>query len=324
MRRRLIDNTLTCISALCVFQIIRDFFQDIFCLDDANPWINVIIILMEFLFFLMILSNFYYKKSMLVDAFDLLKTMSQNNKLHSLREVVMVVNDQYRKSKDKYKINNAEFQYILIRNEKDYSYDVIYKISLNLKKMFLRNDNKMLKFYAILDINGCMLTNNIPINVLFKTEYNIPDIEFTTFPESVTISKVDHIEQFSSLYEISIQIPQKIIKRFKMNQIQCDISYTVKNNFSLKNDKGISDYNFFIYPNNYGERMGQCTVKVFVPKDEKYSIVCYKFFIRNSVEKIFDFSMNEEEIFKNISYTTFSGSFRPQKNAAYFVNLSKF
>lgn len=261
---------------------------------------------------------------MLVDTFDLLKTMSQNNKLHPLREVVMVVNDQYRKSKDKFKINNGDFQYTLIRNEKDNSYDVIYEIRLKLKKMFFRRDNKMLKFYAIFDIDDSMVTNKIPVNVLFKTEKNLPDIEFITLPESVTISKVDHIERFSGLYEISIQIPKNIIKRFRLNHIQCNISYAVKNNFSLLNDEGNSDYNFFIYPNNYGKRMEQCTVKVFVPKNESYSVVCHKFCIGNLVEKIFDFNRNEEDFFQNISYTIFTGSFKPQKNAAYFINLNKF
>ena len=96
MRRKIIDNTLTCISALCVFQIIRDFIQGIICLDDTYSLINIVITLMEIIIFLVILSNFYCKKRMLVDAFDLLNTMSQNNKLHTLREVVMVINDKYK------------------------------------------------------------------------------------------------------------------------------------------------------------------------------------------------------------------------------------
>ena len=110
MRRRLLDNVLTSISALCVFQVIRDFTQE-YHSDNTYSWINIVITLVELIVFLIILSNFYYKKRMLVDAFDLLKTMSKNNKLHTLREVIMVVNDQYEKSKNKYKISNAEFQY---------------------------------------------------------------------------------------------------------------------------------------------------------------------------------------------------------------------
>lgn len=320
MRRKLLDNTLTSISALCIFQLIRDFIQDFCCTGDDYYWKNIIITSVEVIIFLIILYNFYYKKRMLVDAFDLLKTMSQNNKLHPLREIVMVVNDQYEKSEYRYKVCNAEFQYILDKCKKNY--DVTYKISLELKRRFFRKNNKLLKFYTILDNEGNIENNYVPVTVSFKAIAR-PIVSFITYPEEVTVSKIDHIRKFSSLYEISIQIPEKIIKRFRMNYIQCDISYKVKNNFFLSNDSKNSDYNFFVYPNNYGKKMGQCTVKVLAPKNENYNIVCYRFCVGNVAEKIFDLTTNEEVISQNISYNIFSGSFRPQKNAAYFINLNK-
>ena len=52
MRRKLFDNTLTCISALCVFQIIRDIGNNVIS-DDVSPFINIIITLGEIIIFLM-------------------------------------------------------------------------------------------------------------------------------------------------------------------------------------------------------------------------------------------------------------------------------
>lgn len=180
----------------------------------------------------------------------------------------------------------------------------------------------MLKFYAILDIDGYMETDNIPIDVLLQSR-DIPYIKFTTFPESVTISKIDHIKKFSGLSEIKIHIPEKIIKRFKMNYIRCEISYTVRNNFKLTNNIENCDYNFFIYPNNYGRGMEKCSIKVFVPKDENYGIVCHHFCVGNVADKLLDFYPDEKENNKGMHQIIFSGSFIPQKNTAYFINLKK-
>ncbi|MGY3663199.1 MAG: hypothetical protein ACXAHE_04915 [Roseburia sp. 1XD42-69] len=316
MRRKLFDNTLTCISALCVFQIIRDIGNNVIS-DDVSPFINIIITLGEIIIFLMIIFNFYYKKRMFVDLFDMLKTMTQNNKLHPLREVVMVVNDRYEDSKNRYKICNAEFQYTLIRKDNEKEYDVNYKISLRLKKK--NQKNSILKFYIILDIEGNFKKDEVPINVTF-TAKNGSKISFTTHPQSVTISKIDYNKKFSGLYEINIKIPEIIIKGFKKNYFQCDICYTLENNFSFSIE---NNYNFFIYPDNYGKRIAQCNVNVLVSEDENYNIECYCLCAGNIIEKAFDFIPNKNCNNKDILYKIFSGSFKPLKNSAYFINLRK-
>lgn len=324
MRRRLIDNTLTFISALCVFQIVWDLLEDFHIFEWNNEFLQKIIKLSIAVFaVLVIVYQISCKKKLLVDAFDILKNLSQNNKLHVLREVVMVVNDEYEKSKNKFKIKSANFQYTIFKGDEKNIYDVKYDIQLNFISFFHRKNGNMLKFYAILDTNGHIVLNDIPISISFKTMDN-SDFNFITLPKSATISALDHIDKFSGLYEISFRIPERMIKRFHINYIQCAISYTVKNNFSLTNKSGSCEYNFFIYPNNYGKRVNKCTVKVLVPENQNYSIVCHQFGLKGNAEKIFDCIQNGKQISQHRSYLIFSGSFRPQRNAAYFINLSKF
>ena len=277
---------------------------------------------MEIIIFLVILSNFYCKKRMLVDAFDLLNTMSQNNKLHTLREVVMVINDKYKRSKNEYNIKNAEFQYTLFEGTSDNKYDVKYEICLKIYNFFLKKQEQMLKFYAILDSEEHIVKNNLPIKISIKTEDNSHSISYTTLPTIVTISKLDSIKNFIGLYEICFQIPEEIIKRFKINHIQCDISYILKNNFSLTRDS--CDYNFFIYPNNYGKKVDQCDVRVLVPENQNYSVVCHRFCVGKNAEKIFDLTQNSGQNEQHRLNSVFFSSFKPKKNDAYFVNLTKF
>lgn len=322
MRRRLIDDTLTFISALCVCQIIFDIIDDVQNLENKEQQLGYFVkVVIAVLIIVSICCRVFYKKRLLVDTFDILKSLSQNNKLHPLREIVMVVNDQYEKNKSKYKIKNVIFQYTLIEG-KGNRYNVEYEISLEFYKFFISKHDKMIKFYAILDTNGRKQTKDIPISISFKREDNVSGINFKILPKSVTTSKLDYIDQFSGLYEICFRIPEAVIRKFKKNHIQCSVSYEIKNNFSLTNTFDGNRYNFFIYPNNYGKEIDKCTVNILVPKNQDYSIECHQFCVGNNIEKILDFTQDREINHK--VYSIFRGSFKPRKNTVYFVDLCKF
>ncbi len=320
MRRQLIDNTLTFISALCVYQTINSIFNDFQNFVDTRDYSILIRIVIIISLMGGIIYKIYYEKKSFIDAFDMLNNLAKNNKLHPLREVVMVVNDQYKKRNSKYIIRNAAFHYTLLEDTAN-TYDVIYEIILDFDKIFFSKESKMISFYAILDTN--LSVEKLPINIAFKAENETLNMHFNILPISATVLGIDHIDQFAGLYEICFQIPKTIIDRFRRNQFHCVISYVIENNFSLKDKYANNNYNFFIYTNNYGKKIVNCDVDILVPKDHNFSIICQQLGIGNNVHKISDFIQTKDVIVQGIAYSNFYTSFTPQKNTSYFFDVHK-
>lgn len=199
---------------LDVFQLINGFNADF-------KWNVIITIASVSLTFLILLYLFLYKKK-IISTFQLLKTLCHENKLHTLREVIMTVERNQSKYEYKPKIKSAYFKYTLEDNlSVPDNYDVIYEITFELYNKILfplfhrRKDFILMRFYAILD--NLNISASVPISVFLQNSINNISIEYSTFPCSVTTKGLDHINKCTSLYEIFIQIPAFFSKKADKN-----------------------------------------------------------------------------------------------------------
>lgn len=227
------------------------------------------------------------KKRLIIDTFDILKTLVENNKLQTLREVVMVANRQYEKTGNMCNIENAIFRYTLEPNSSSSYFDVHYEISLTINKC--NKNNSIIKFYAILDTTGKNYNKDIPVLISITWNNGQSSVVFETLPKSVTISGLAHISYCSGLYEISFQIPQNCMKSIKTMPIECKISYCIQDTVLLKDENGYQEYNFVIVPANYGKQMNTCNVEVIVPKALNSNVACQSIYANKEAEKMMDF-----------------------------------
>lgn len=319
----MLNNFFTTINLICLIPVVHqiiDTFKN-FIVERNN--INLLELLVEIGIILFIFYYVYYNKKLITNTFDLLKELIQNNKLHTLREVVMVANKQHTKKTNPCCIEKGIFRYKLSyssdvqKPELSNYFNVEYEIQLSIKYNHLKGNDNLLKFYLILDSCEQKFMYNIPVTINLTSSIEVGSLKFNVLPQSVTTSGMDHIDLYAGLYEISFQIPKKWAK----NTITCTISYCIYKNILLTTNTDRREYNFAILPANYGRKFKKIEIEVSAPKTLDINITSQRICIGKAAEKAYDF-ISKNDIDNNLFSLT-SKYFTPKINAIYFTQLTR-
>lgn len=323
MQRKLLDKVIIIVSTVGLLQGILSFVQNVL-LNSGNTNVKnrVVLNIIVIIYMAFIIYFIFYNKKYIINNFQQLKLLVENNKLQTLREVIMLVNKKYEKKSNLYSIHKAEFVYELCKNDTPNYYDVIYKIKLDIRCFrIIKKDNTTFHCYAILDSINPSLVEETSIKILLKYNYG-KELEFEVIPQSVTTSGMDHIANCTGLYEIIFDIPENKRPYFRSWSVNCIISYVIKKNILLhEEDKGQQEYNFVIIPYNYGKTMKKCSVEVNVPQNLEVNIAFQRISTKEG-EKLIDFVKISEKDEKK-SYILTTNEFKPNMNTVYLTHITK-
>ena len=329
MRKRILDNILTIGSCLSIVTSIGIIVQNI--IDWKRNLILVFSEIMAIFFISVLIHEIYYRKKFLLDTFEILKNLVLINKLQTLREVIMVVNDRFEQNENKYKIKEACFSYKINKNELE-NYNIEYTIKLNINKIlfFLKQKVKrcsIASFYVILDVPKNMNNNIIHIkleNNQDETNKKGEILEFDVLPYFITdISNSDHIAASYGLYKIDFQIPEKWLQCVVKNHFECTISYNIYDNILKENNNENLKYNFIILPRNYGKHMKQCRVNISIPPSLDVECICQYVSKGQRAKKIMDFRRTDSDgSFVQKNYELLVKTFKPDMDAVYIIKLT--
>lgn len=300
-------------SVLNLFAIINPFFSiamELAPYKSSIYWTVLIVAVIFSIFTIIFLVN--YKRTA-NNTLKLLNVLSQNNKLHVLRELIMVASKRSKYSLDDYKfsISKAKFSYEVLKVEKSHTYTVKYKIELEvrvswLEKLFLsikcaiKRKGLQIKFYAI-----CEKAN--PENFVAKL---LNTTKSTVKMELATLSgeSNDRSGEFSGLYEIS-NFPIDIDMINKHKKIMATIAYTAFEQIV----KGEEQYTFVIIPLNYGRNIDE--IEIAITGEVKGEPALQKF---SHTEPHFK---DQEYIFELQEDKEYCVSFCPDKNCVYVAQI---
>ena len=140
------------IDYISLIGTIAGLYQTYQAIEDQQ-WYNIIAIIVFMTAFFLILIFFHYKKKRYVDLYAICNSMSLNNRLQSLREMILIKHREITNNNNKYKIKSAKFYYILSQSRIDKStYDIHYSISFKLCKTWLMRKStrdRTFRFFAI-------------------------------------------------------------------------------------------------------------------------------------------------------------------------------
>lgn len=330
MREKLLNNFFIIINTLCVISFIQEIIKNINKSIQQEPTtMNLLDVFIAVTLTLLIVYFIYHDKKIILNTFDLLTILIQNNKLHTLREIVMVTNKQHTNKTNPCQIKNATFRYTLSPSSEVKSsdssdiYDVTYEIQLTINYNYLsrclkHNDN-ILKFYLILDAYKQSFIHNLPITIRLDSNIEQESLEFNVLPQSVTTSGIDHVDICTGLYEISFQPPKKWIRK----TFKCTILYCINQNFKLTTNLNNQEYNFAISPANYGSKLKKIEIEVITPKTLDINIACQRICIGKTAEKIYDFILENDNNIDHNKFVLTSKNFTPQMEAVYFTHLTR-
>lgn len=263
--------------------------------------------------------------------FVTLYCMSENNKLHPLRELVLLVYETMFHSVIPYDVEKAEFSYTLRRDHQGKAYDVDYGIELNLFlpkwefwyqsiiAVLLENRNTLPYSVYIIWDSLIPIKPSQCVNLSYNGEEPFP-IE----AKSVTLSLNDNLYECAGLYKAEIEIPISAFhKRGKGYGAVIHMEYCIESNFELSSNKENSrEYNFVMIPINYGRRIRQCSLEIHAPADDRLVLACYRVNDEKKnphVEKCIDFEQKQAD--GETVFSAIEKSFRPQKGKVYFLRI---
>ena len=206
--------------------------------------------------FIVLLLLFNYNKKKYLDLYTVCSSMSLNNKLQTLREIILILHRQSIGKDNKHKIDNAKFTFIVSPSQtSEDAYDIHYVIHLNLQKPFLPYNNTMKRTFRFFIITLA----TAPQHLISKVTANNDEItvysshkEYTVRGESGSKEKA-----YSGLYEIVTVIPHEILKKAR-SQIQLKYSYDVLGQIKKAQDK----HSFTIVPRNFGSKIKKIEICV--------------------------------------------------------------
>lgn len=273
------------------------------------------------IFFLLILGIItlvvIFTKRKYLNLYDTLRLLSENNKLHAIREVVVVASNEINKSRNALKIEQAKFIYAISKCKEDKNtFKVSYGLGINFKPCLypiIKKRVRVISFYAIcesisrkmkeqfIDSMQCLLTcdsYSVEIKPLVR--------EVTTDGESQDRSK-----RFAGLYKISIAIPPSVNLR---KNFELRISYDLFDDVFFKERQ----YDFFIYPSNYSRKIDYLDVMVEVKDINLSQIALYEIEHKNGVSVVGSFTQDPRHVGR---YYIKDRIKSPKMNAAYFVQM---
>lgn len=204
-------------------------------LDSGN--IKLIISLAAIILVWFIIHHYSKKFS---DIFAVLYLMARNNKLHPLRELVMVENDRMENNRNQFVVNDAAFFYEISSTSASANgplYDVRYTLTFSLSKQKFpkfSKDYKIFSFYLIAE--GRKLPRGKTLQILIDgIEQNI---DASIHLATILGDSFDQLADFSGLYQVQIALPYVPRK----STVKIKFSYNIKNNI-VGNE---NNYNFVL------------------------------------------------------------------------------
>ena len=282
--------------------------------DDNKP---IVVAITNFVFIIIILSFFYFYKKKFVNLYTILNTIAHNNKLHTIREMVMIQYKEICNDQNHYQIKKAEFKYTLIPaknddcepNNKKLYYDVDYNLSFQLQTPFIRKlsfKERLFKFFAIIE------TGNIEIKeASFKEDGNVEQFFMPIFHQSTISGKsLDKNKDFAGLYEVTLQLPPNIKRK---ESLMCNVNYTVRKNINSNLDV----YSFVIIPNNYGKTIQGLGISLIDKSKSIQQLELIQADTSGEIKIVSTFKMKENENQKEYQLTY--ENFKPDMKTIYFI-----
>lgn len=219
-----------------------------------------IIVVRAIIYVLLLIFFIQYKRSY-YNIFNLQLVLAKNNKLHPLRELVMIAakNKKHDLINYRFKITQATFSYIIEPSHGENTYDVQYGVNICIYlllidkiwiglKMLLSKHSPVVSLFTICE-------NSIPTLGHVKImNISQPDVLF--HPSTMNGESNDKSEEFAGLYEISFPIPIDIILNHSCFSV--DIVYKVPNQII----QNATQYTFVIIPKNFGRKIHEITAQL--------------------------------------------------------------
>ena len=247
------------INAVSYLGTILGLYQAIQAIKDQQCF-KIIVSVALTLVFVLLLIFFHQNKKKYVDLYAVCNSMSLNNRLQSLREMILIKHREIIDNDNKYRIKNAKFYYILSQSKTDENaYDLHYSISFKLCKTWLMRKStrdRTLRFFAI---TLSAAPQNFTSEIITESEMSVESYStviecakknYTTRGESGSREK-----GYAGLYEIITVIPRDIAKK---KQIEIRFSYDIFGQIKKEQDK----HSFTIIPRNYSTQINEFEIRV--------------------------------------------------------------
>lgn len=256
MNEKLTNKVVSVISLIGTF---LGAFQTVEMIIDKQRS-NIVPSVILTLAFALLFIFFHNSKKKYVDLYAVCNSMSLNNRLQSLREIILIKHREIIGNDNKYRIKKAKFYYTLSQSKIDSNaYDLHYSISFKLCKTWLMQrctKDRTLRFFAItLSASPKNFTSEIITEAEIPIEGQSTIVEcakknYTTRGESGS----NEIE-YSGLYEIITVVPPDMAKK---KHIEIRFSYDILGQIKKSQDK----HNITIIPRNYSTRVDEFEVVV--------------------------------------------------------------
>lgn len=216
--------------------------------------VKVLIICVTAIFFIIALFLVAFSKRSFVGMYSVLSTMSLNNKLHTIREYILISKDVFqRRIRNSRPIKEGRFEYCIkpSSDSLDY-YDVDYKLEFDFKKPTkISHDDAILHFYFIVERGD--IKN--PYMILTTSQDEKKRMKFSPKHPTMRGISEDTSDAFAGLYEASLNVlPDD--KNIEIKSII--VEYSVKHHIDSSNNQ----YDFSIVPRNYAQKIERIEVTV--------------------------------------------------------------
>lgn len=311
MNKIIFDKLMSISSAIGVIFSIYNLFP--FESEKFIPqWVSFVFLLA---ISIIIAMCYKYKKEFL-DLYDTLRILSENNKLHPIREMVVIVSNQLNNWSNRLKIACATFTYSFGECHSGNIYDVTYNISLLLKpyRWLPTLRVRTINFYAICEeknknyIDRFLNSVHCHLNVGTTSIPIVPSI----FPATTSGESNDRIPRFAGLYKISIVIPPSISLR---DHIRLDLSYLLYKNVHVEDRQ----YSFVILPCNYGKKVDAIEMIVEAPKKCIQQISLHQMGYKCGVSPVGSFIHDESQ--KGRYLISGEKKIKPDIHSAYVIQM---
>ncbi len=222
--------------------------------------LNIAFSILMFIALMALISAFNYNKKKYVDLYAVCSSMALNNRLQSLREIILIKHREMMGNNNRYKIENAKFHYILSQSKEDKNaYDIHYSMSFKLiKPLFMRRsiNNRTFRFFIItLEASPKNFKSKIITNKNISAQNSIKTIKCAKNNYTIRGESGSREKSYSGLYDIITVIPPDIAKK---KCIEINISYDILGQIKKTQDK----HSFTIIPHNYSSKIKRLEVRV--------------------------------------------------------------
>lgn len=246
------------IQVLSVFGTLIGLFSAVYtAVTSKEGTFNVVVSVLLFVLFLAIIVFFRFYKKAFVDIYSICSSMALNNRLQSLREVILIRHRETQDDTNKYRVDQAYFEYVIKKSDAN-SYDIDYIISFDLlKPWFMRRKqsagHRTLTFFIITlgaapenfaaEISGNAASGNSDAVKIIPVIQNA-----TGRGESGSTEKA-----YAGLYKVITILPQNIEKGTHI-----EFKYSIRG--QIKTDQ--TKHSFTLIPQNYSSKINKMAIKI--------------------------------------------------------------